>query len=107
MAGAREPEGVAPPEIVETLNVLRRRGFGRLLIENQAVALDGVGAARVVDEERRPRLWPRRLLRGQLLRLVLLDHAIAQRILDRGPEQPVVTTRRAQLRADAAVPLGA
>ena len=28
--------------IVETLNVLRRRGFGRLLIENQAVALDEV-----------------------------------------------------------------
>ena len=44
-----EPDGPddAPAErgvdpIVETLNVLRRRGFGRLLIENQAVALDEV-----------------------------------------------------------------
>ena len=35
---------IADP-IVETLNVLRRRGFGRLLIENQAVALDEVDPA--------------------------------------------------------------
>ncbi len=37
-------ERLADP-IVETLNVLRRRGFGRLLIENQAVALDEVDPA--------------------------------------------------------------
>ena len=44
-----EPDGTddAPVErmadpIVETLNLLRRRGFGRLLVENQAVALDEV-----------------------------------------------------------------
>ncbi len=36
------PHGKGPDAIVETLNVLRRRGFGRLLIENQAVALDEV-----------------------------------------------------------------
>jgi excinuclease ABC subunit A len=38
------PDKPADP-IVETLNVLRRRGFGRLLIDNQAVALDEVDPA--------------------------------------------------------------
>ena len=48
---------VVDAESVETLDALRRRGFGRLLIDGQAVAFDDVDPAALANRARRSRWW--------------------------------------------------
>src|SRR5690606_41270419 len=62
---------------------------GRDLADMRAVDphVDGIGAPRVVDEERGARLRSRWLARSLALRPILDDDAIAQRIGERGPDQ--------------------
>jgi excinuclease ABC subunit A len=46
------PEGAAPQAVVETLNALRRRGFGRLLVGGQAVPFEEVASASLRGQAR-------------------------------------------------------